>query len=82
MLRPACAVAFGTRPLSLSFSNPRACFVISSIFPHPSDFSLNFTVTNATGTGQVAVKIFTPPDEVVPFAYCFELHVPRNSASH
>jgi hypothetical protein len=33
------------------------------------DFSLNFTVTNATGTGQIAVKIFTPLDEAsVAFA--------------
>ncbi len=36
-----------------------------------SDFSLNFTVINATGTGQVAVKIFTPPDEVPPRAAHF-----------
>jgi hypothetical protein len=33
------------------------------------DFSLNFTVANATGTGQIAIKIFTPLDEAsVPFA--------------
>ena len=40
------------------------------------DFSLNFTVTNATGTGQIAVKIFTPLDEAsVPFAQHNRQHV-------
>ncbi len=42
-----------------------------------SDFSLNFTVINATGTGQVAVKIFTPPDEVLRAAH-FNFFCPRN----
>jgi hypothetical protein len=43
-----------------------------------SDFSVNFTVTNATGTGQVAVKIFTPLDEVIS---CVVLPIVRNLIS-
>jgi hypothetical protein len=37
------------------------------------DFSINFTVTNATGTGQVAVKVFTPLDEVTGRYACLTI---------
>ena len=69
--------AFGLHAPDFLLRSQAAFFVFRSFLTLlMPDFSLNFTVTNATGTGQIAVKIFTPLDEAsVPFAQHNRQHV-------